>query len=164
MRDSESRIPIRCTNINAFVCKLENGISKYLIIRRSSKSYTGSWQMVSVGVEKNVAGWEAAIREIKEETGLIPTRLYSSNIVESVYLANQNYISMVPVCLAFVDPNCEVVLNEMEHDEYKWITIDDAENYLMFDNEIESLRKIEDRFIKKESNKYLEIDITTIRV
>ena len=159
-----NEIPIKCCNVNAFICKIENGISKYLIIRRASKSFNGSWQMVSGGIEKGEKGWETAIREIKEETGLTPKKFYSSNIVETVYLADKNCISMVPVFLAFVDLDCEVVLNVYEHDEYKWVTVDEAEEYLVFFNQLESMRKIEEYFIKREPNEFLEISFTSNEV
>ena len=42
--------------------------------------------MVSGGIHPEEKAWEAAIREVKEETGLTPERLYSADAVETFYM------------------------------------------------------------------------------
>lgn len=152
-------IPIKSFSIAAFILKIVDGESKYLIIKRSSKVFYGCWQMVSGKLELGENAVEAAIREIKEETGLTPSRFYSANILEQFYDTDYNVINLVPVFVAFVEDGCEVVLNSFEHSEYKWVSAAEAEDYLVFDNQIENLRKIEEQFVKREPNEYLKIDV-----
>jgi dATP pyrophosphohydrolase len=49
---------------------------RYLVIRRRTPYLKGTWQMVSGAVEAGETGWAAALREIEEETGLVPERFY----------------------------------------------------------------------------------------
>ena len=150
-------VPVKSFSIAAFICRKENETGKYLILKRTSKYLKNSWQMVSGKLEKGETAWLAALREIKEETGIIPDRLYSSNRVECFYEANQNCINLVPIFIAFVENQTKVTLSDSEHSEYKWITIEEAEQYLVFPNHIEVLKYIEENFIKKKPNEFLQI-------
>ncbi|MDM8534402.1 NUDIX domain-containing protein [Clostridiaceae bacterium HSG29] len=150
-------IPVKSFSIAAFICKIIDGKSKYLIIRRSSRTLNGSWQMVSGKVEKGENAVEATLREIKEETGLIPIKLYSADLLEQFYDTDYNVINLVPVFLAFVEVNSKVILNAYEHSEFKWISVDEAEDFLIFNNQIKNINIIEKKFIINEPNKFLEI-------
>lgn len=155
--DIRQEIPIKSFSIATFICKKDNGTGKYLIIKRASKTLEGNWQMVSGLVEKGEKPWEAALREIKEETGIIPSKLFSANKMELFYEVRQNCINMVPVFLAFVDKDIPVKLNPAEHNEYKWVTFEEAKEYLTFSQQISFIKYFEEEFIKKEPNKFLEI-------
>ena len=50
------------------------------------------------------------LREIKEETGLVPDRFYSANTIEAFYEVNQNCINLIPVFVGFIDTEYEVRL------------------------------------------------------
>lgn len=152
-------IPIKSFSIAAFIVKKTSHGVKYLIIRRSSETLNGNWQMVSGKLEEGENAVEATLREIKEETGLIPNRLYSTNLVEQFYDTDYHVINLVPVFLAFADQEAEVILNPYEHDAYQWIGYEEAENYLEFDNQIENIMKIHKRFIEREPTRFLEIDL-----
>ena len=152
-------IPVKSFSIAAFIYRMVGGKSEYLIIKRSSETLFGSWQMVSGKVEKNETGISATLREIEEETGLVPTKLYSADLIESFYDTDYNVINLVPVFVALVDSDSEVKLNEYEHSEYKWISVDEASEYLIFENQIENMEKIEKKFVKKTVNPFLEIEL-----
>ncbi len=96
--DIRQEIPIKSLAIAAYVCKIVDGVCKHLIIRRSSGHLGGTWQMVSGRIEHGEKGWEAALREIKEETRLVPDRFYSPNIVEAFYKSTKT-ASMSYRCL-----------------------------------------------------------------
>lgn len=152
-------IPVKSFSIASFIVKLNEDGVKYLIIKRSSDSLYGNWQMVSGKVEPGENAIEATLREIKEETSLRPQRLYSANMIEQFYDTDYNVINLVPVFLALVDADCEVVLNPKEHSAYKWIDLDEAEDYLEFDNQLENIKKIDKNFIQRAPSKFLEIDL-----
>lgn len=154
-------IPIKSFSIAAFILKETSEGVKYLMIRRSSETLNGNWQMVSGKLERGENAVEATLREIKEETGLTPNRLYSTNLVEQFYDTDYHVINLVPVFLAFVDQDAEVILNQYEHDAYKWIDYEEAEDYLEFDNQIENISIIHKRFIKRKPTRFLEIDLET---
>ena len=78
-------IPVKSFSIAAYVCRVVSGRGRYLVVRRSTPYLKGSWQMVSGRVEPGETGWEADLREIEEETGLVPDRFYSAELIEQFY-------------------------------------------------------------------------------
>lgn len=106
--DIRQEIPIKSFSIATYICKVEDGTCKHLIIRRRPGYLGGSWQMISGRIEGGEKGWEAALREIKEETNLIPDRFYSANTLEAFYEVNQNCINLVPVFVGSIDTGQEV--------------------------------------------------------
>jgi dATP pyrophosphohydrolase len=156
--DIRQEIPIKSFSIAAYICKVEGGVCWHLIIRRSSQRLGGTWQMVSGRIEAGETGWQAALREIHEETGLVPDRFYSANVLESFYDASQNCINLIPVFVAFIESNQTVQVSD-EHSAYKWVTHNEAETYLNFDHQKEMLKTIERQFVEKAPNEALRIKI-----
>ena len=78
-------IPVKSFSIAAYVCRVVSERGRYLVVRRGTPYLKGSWQMVSGRVEAGETGWEAALREIEEETGLVPDRFYSAELIEQFY-------------------------------------------------------------------------------
>jgi dihydroneopterin triphosphate diphosphatase len=149
-------IPIQSFSIAAHLCKIENGQCKHLIIRRSPGYLGSTWQMISGKVEPGETGWEAALREIQEETGLTPDRFYSANSLEAFYEVEQNCINLVPVFVGFLDTDQAVRLSR-EHEAYQWITVDEADQYLIFRHQKETLRMIEVEYVQHTPNPLFEI-------
>jgi len=156
--DIRQEIPIKSFSIAAYICRVEKGVCQHLIIRRRPGYLGGTWQMVSGRIESGETGWEAALREIKEETGLTPDRFYSANTMEAFYEVNQNCINLIPVFVGFIDTDKDVQLSH-EHSEYKWITVDEAQDYLVFSHQEEMLQTIERLFVRNKPNPMLEIKL-----
>jgi dATP pyrophosphohydrolase len=127
--DIRQEIPVKSYSIAAYLCRIASGRGRYLIIKRSTPYLEDSWQMISGAVEPGETGWEAALREIKEEAGLVPDRFYSADILEQFYRPDLNCIILVPVFVGFLDAKQEVRLSS-EHSEYKWIGVEDLDRYL----------------------------------
>lgn len=156
--DIRQEIPIKSFSIAAYICKVEGGVCQHLIIRRKSKRLEGTWQMVSGRIEAGETGWQAALREIREETGLVPDRFYSANVLESFYEAGQNCINLIPVFVAFIENDQTVQVSD-EHSDYKWVRPEEAETYLSFDHQTETMKMIEAKFVAKAPNEALRIKI-----
>jgi dihydroneopterin triphosphate diphosphatase len=154
--DIRQEIPIKSFSVAAYVCRVENDVCKHLIIRRKPGYLGGTWQMISGRIEPGEKGWQAALREIKEETRLVPDRFYSANSLEAFYEVNKNCINLIPVFVAFIDTDQPVHISH-EHSEYKWITAAEAEDYVAFSHQQEMLRTIESLFVKSTPNPFLEI-------
>ena len=128
-----NEIPIRSFSIAAFVCRKFGKSCEYLVLKRHSRLYDETWQMVSGKVEKGETAWQTALREIKEETGIMPVRLFSADCVEVFYEHNQNCVNVIPVFLAFAPEDCDVALNPEEHSEFRWVPFNEAMDILHFD-------------------------------
>jgi 8-oxo-dGTP pyrophosphatase MutT (NUDIX family) len=67
----------------------------------------------------------AAAREMEEETGLTPLRLYNLSRVELFYQHRTDEVALVPVFVAFVAGDATVRLGA-EHDGFEWLSPDEA--------------------------------------
>ena len=149
-------IPIKSFVVSAYICKKDASGGKFLLIKRTSEYLHDSWQQVSGKVEPGELGWEAALREIKEETGIVPDRFYSADFIERFYEPNQNTINLVPVFVGFVDEDIVVQLSD-EHSDYIWVTSDEAYGYLHFSQQRESITHIQHVFLDNEPSEFLRI-------
>lgn len=121
---------------------------RYLLIRRCGKTLTGTWQMVTGGIEKGETAPQAAFREIQEETGLVPASLYSADTVETFYMATIDQITFVPVFVAFVQDH-NVTLSPTEHDAQEWLPFEKAHERLAWSEQRRALEHIHHRFVLK---------------
>lgn len=85
----------------------------------------GSWEMVHGHIEAGETPADAAQREVREETGVAPTRFYNLSRVELFYQHRVDEVAMVPVFVAFLPEDAEVVLSH-EHAASHWCTPADA--------------------------------------
>ena len=104
---------------------------KYLLLRRCGSYLFGTWQMVSGKVESGETAMEAALREVREETGLAVQKLYSADAVETFYMKASNRMTFVPVFVGFVESR-SVQLSPKEHDAYEWLLFEQARERLVF--------------------------------
>ncbi len=128
-----------------------------MILKRRSNYMFGLWQQVSGKVEQGETGSLAILREIEEETGNWPKKLYSADIIESFYDMLHNCIHLVPVFAAEIEARNRVVLSA-EHTEFKWVTAAEAKRYLVFSQQKMSIDVIEREFILKKPPRELEIE------
>lgn len=145
--------------IAVHILKVYNGQAQCLLLRRCGKSLPGNWQMVSGKIHQKESAIRAALRELLEETGLKPDRFYTADILESFYLAERNTIYHVPVFVAFIDQEQDVILSPHEHDAYSWLSIPKALSMLEFSGQRAALVHIEEQFIKKTPNERFLISL-----
>ena len=62
----------------------------------------GSWETVHGHIEAGETPAQAAVRELAEETGITPLRLYNLSRVEAFYQHRMDEVALVPVFAAFV--------------------------------------------------------------
>ena len=130
-----------------------------MILRRASKYLYQTWQQVSGRIERGETGWQAALREIREETGLVPARLYSADETEIFYEHRQNCINMIPVFVGFVEGDPTVLLSRNEHDAFRWITAEAAPEFLSFPIQVATIQWLEARFVRDQPPDFLRIPL-----
>jgi dATP pyrophosphohydrolase len=90
------------------------------IKRRSGDFMGGTWQTVYGGIDPPETAWQAALREVREETNLSPRELYRLEPVDIFYIAPQDTLWHCVQFAAIVDRSDTVTLNE-EHDAFRWL-------------------------------------------
>ncbi len=129
--------------VDCYVFRQTDGALRFLLLKRNKdKLYEHLWQGVAGKIEGNETASEAAIRELREETGLEPVRMFVADYVSRFYEAHQDRINLVPVFGIEVDSG-EVKLSE-EHVDYKWVDIYEALDTLVWRGQKEGIQTIYD--------------------
>src|SRR5262245_8219795 len=135
---------VRHDMVSVFVARFSpDGRShEFLQLRRAAEDYMGNtWQIVRGGVEPNESYARAALREMREESGLQPMELYRLGSVESFYTAFDDTLWHSVAFCAIVSREATVKLND-EHDDFRWIGRDRIENETMWASERMALRDL----------------------
>lgn len=151
-------IPIKSFCVSVFVCRETSNSMDVLLIKRSDDYLGGTWQMVSGMLESSESAVDAALRELREETGIVPDRFYSANHLQQFYEVSQNCINLVPVFVAFLDSDRAVALSS-EHLDFMWVPYDQVSDHVCFPDQADSARYIFEHFVEKEPLEFLRIDI-----
>ena len=116
---------------------------KFLLLKRNkNKIYEHLWQGVAGKIEEGETAPEAAIRELKEETGFDPVNMFVADHVSRFYEVQGNRVNLVPVFGMEVDSD-EVILSE-EHVDFKWVNITDALKTLVWNGQKEGIQMVYD--------------------
>lgn len=108
---------------------------EFLQLRRSVNDYLGgTWQIVRGTSHPGEKAWEAALRELREETGLAPREFYKLSLMEHFYLIPGETVWHVPSFVAVIAREDEVRLNE-EHEALRWVPRDEIDAETMWAGE-----------------------------
>jgi type II secretory ATPase GspE/PulE/Tfp pilus assembly ATPase PilB-like protein/8-oxo-dGTP pyrophosphatase MutT (NUDIX family) len=125
--------------IELFVIRHNGGDWRVLVLQRAADGKRPeSWETVYGKTETRERPEKAAVRELKEETGLSPSALYNVT-VSSFYLHDSRTIQMCITFAAFVADDCVVELSE-EHQRFEWLTLDGACDRFTWPREAHALR------------------------
>lgn len=137
--------------IEAHIFREKNGSLEFLLLKRAPyQYYPNIWQMVSGKIKDNEKAFETALREIKEETGLAPEKLWVAPNINSFYSPEEDYISIIPVFAAKVSDSSTIMISS-EHIEYKWLSPDEAKNLLAWEGQRKSVDLIAEYFLNRKS-------------
>lgn len=111
--------------VEVYVIRHNGGDWRVLVLQRMpDASRPGSWELVYGKIDAGERPEHAAVREVREETGLDVKALYNVT-VNSFYLHSTQTIQMSIVFAAFVADDSEVTIGE-EHQRYEWLSVDEA--------------------------------------
>jgi 8-oxo-dGTP pyrophosphatase MutT (NUDIX family) len=123
--------------VDVFVLRVVRKSWRVLLLRRGARTRsTGSWETVHGRIEPGETPPRAALREVLEETGLEPDRLYSIT-VNPFYLHQTGAVQLAVVFAAFVAS--ERVRLGPEHDRHAWLTVPEAAKRFTWPREAEAL-------------------------
>jgi dATP pyrophosphohydrolase len=140
------------------VLRRHEGAWQVLLLQRTDRWVCGKWCPVTGTIDTGERAWETALRELQEETGLVPDRFYSSDAVEQFYDARRECLCILPVFVAILDRDQPVGLNH-EHSDHRWLPIAEAAEQIAFGVQREALFAVERDFIDHEPNELLRIDV-----
>jgi dATP pyrophosphohydrolase len=134
---------IRTALVDVYVVRDAGRALEYLALRRAPGGRCpGSWETVHGHIDADEKPPAAAIREVKEETGLTPLRLYNLSRVELFYQHRLDEVALIPVFVAFVEAKSSVRLGP-EHDGFEWLTSEEARQRFAWPRERRALDDVD---------------------
>lgn len=116
--------------IDVYAYRIKKGEPEFLLFLRSAKKiYAHQWRMIGGKVQDGEKYWEAALRELNEETGLSPEQFWTIPSVNTFYEAKSDQIHQIPAFAVELSTEAVPELDD-EHTEYRWISIDELDSYL----------------------------------
>lgn len=138
---------------------------EFLLIRKNSSGKSpqaGIWQVVSGKVDKGEPYWQAAVRELKEETSLAPLSLYEMG-AETFYSYYRDCICIHPTFAAKVAEDSSVEIS-IEHEDWEWLPFDQALIRLPYPTQRESIARLRFNIIDAQPPLPFEIPETVWKV
>jgi len=136
--------------IDAYVYSYESNKLSFLLLKRSRKKiYEYLWQGVAGKIEKNELAWQAALRELKEETGLTAQRMFVADYVSKFYEKHGDRMNFVPV-FGIEVKNKKVSLSE-EHCNFKWLSFKKAHAKLTWNGQKKGLKAVHSMLNSKDA-------------
>jgi dATP pyrophosphohydrolase len=134
---------VRVSLVDLYPVRVRQDKLQLLLLRRAPGGRCpGSHEAVHGHIEAGEAPAAAARRELLEETGLTPVRLYNLSRVELFYQAAPDEVALVPVFVAVVDGDGRLRLST-EHDAAEWLDFSEARRRLTWPRSVRALDDIE---------------------
>ena len=112
---------IRVCFVDTYALRGAGAQLQVLALRRGPNGRNvGSWETVHGTIEPGETPVQASLRELREETGLVPEKFYNLSRTEAFYQHKTDELAMIPVFAAFVAPSATVQISA-EHDRAEWL-------------------------------------------
>lgn len=122
--------------------QMKKGVIQFLLLKRSEiKIYAGQWRMIGGKVQSDETAWQAALRELSEETGFAPKQFWTVPTINHFYDQSNDRIHLIPAFAAEIALDSVPVLDD-EHEEYIWVDAVKIGEYLVWPEQIRILHAI----------------------
>lgn len=133
---------VRVCFVDTYVLRGAGERLEVLVLRRGPDGRCpGSWETVHGTIEPDETPIQASLREMREETGLAPERVYNVSRVEMFYRHAEDEVALIPVFAAFVGREARPRVSA-EHDRAEWLAVRDAMDRLAWPRERRALEDI----------------------
>lgn len=127
---------IRADMVTVFVFRRVAGRVEFLQLRRAKDPHRGTWQPIMGGIHAGETGAGAAMREVREEAGLVASSaaclgLWSLDQVHPFFMHTIDAVVLSPAFAAEAAPDWRPVLNA-ENDESRWVPAADVRETLVW--------------------------------
>ena len=133
--------------VEVFPFRRRGTLVEFLMLQRARDDRLGgTWHAVHGSIEPGETAVQAALRELREESGLTPLRFWQIDFVSTFFLADLDRVCLNPVFTAEIDPAAGVRLSG-EHEGFRWVDAEHAPGEFMWPNQRRALREIMEEVI-----------------
>jgi dATP pyrophosphohydrolase len=135
--------------------------SEFLILKRSREDriYPGAWQLISGSAEPGEKAFDAALREVREETQLIPARLWTVPQINSFLVPQEDVVHLTTVFAAEINIEAQPVLSQ-EHEQFLWVDRNGAISTLLWPGQKRAIESVQEYIIgSPTAAKFMEIPL-----
>lgn len=140
--------PHRVTGVDVWPFRGAGDAAEFLLLHRSGRDGTPFWQGVSGWIEPDESPHLAALRELREETGLEAVELFSVDAVFDLYAWRRGTVEAIVPFAALVAGDTDPILSD-EHDEWRWAGPATAIELVPYEPQRAALRRIGEDLIAR---------------
>lgn len=123
---------VRAAIVELYVYRTTPAGREFLLLKRARGDYLGgTWQPVGGGIEPDEHAIDAAQRELSEEAGVTPRRMWQANSVFPFYVAMLDCV-ICPICFLIEIASDEEITLSAEHTAARWTPEPDFSRQLMW--------------------------------
>ena len=137
---------------------------QFLALRRGpDRSLPGVWQPVTGKLLRGEPVARGAVREVREETGLLPTRLWRLEQVGAYYDPGKESIRIITAFAAELPAGAPVRISR-EHTAHRFLTAREAGRRFLWDSQRRGLADVRDQVLRGGPRaRALEIEVPAVR-
>ncbi|MBU0982917.1 MAG: NUDIX domain-containing protein [candidate division Zixibacteria bacterium] len=159
--NNNSNIPIESPGVNVAVIKQDDDGWKFLLLCRSEQeTYAGTWGFMTGGKKSDETVADVVLREMKEETGLAPLRMFATEYVIHFYEPQYDKIWILPLIVAEVPSDCEITLSP-ENCDFAWLKPHRARHRVNWKNLMTAIDNIIEELEVYPAHNWVEIKAET---
>jgi dihydroneopterin triphosphate diphosphatase len=142
------------------------GVEILLIRRAAHRIFPGLWQCVTGGIEPGERAPDAALREVREETGLDALDIeafYDLDQVAPFYDEGSDAVVVSAIFALRVRPDAVARLSH-EHDAMRWVAAADVPAAVVWPSYAESVRRVADVLTDPARERWFRLDAAGRRI
>ncbi len=117
---------IMSDSVDVYPFRRVNGRAQFLLLRRRpAVALGGTWHAVHAKVGAGETAYGAALRELRQATGMPPTNFYSADLISQFYDHYSDTIVLTPVFAALLEGPGPVILSP-DYGDFAWCEADEA--------------------------------------
>lgn len=112
--------------VDVYVFRRAKKRVQFLVLRRRPDIVLGdTWQSIHGKIEPGERAVDAALREVEEQTGMVPQKLYSADYINQFYDQKTDTVVLAPSFAALVGPTEQPRLSS-EYSDYAWCDLEET--------------------------------------
>jgi dATP pyrophosphohydrolase len=139
---------LECSIVEVCAFSFSANTPMYLLLRRSKtdRIYPDTWQIVSGSIEGNETTTRASLRELKEETGMVPQKYWLVPHMNTFLNPKRDVVHISAVFAAQVPAGSQPILSK-EHYMFEWCSLERAKEILVWPGQIQALNIVHEYIV-----------------